>query len=167
MLRGSLSVAAPEARVQQQWAPLVVPDTFGDSANALAPETATPLQPAQFQCSRTVTARKLSGVEDESMTTVRVEAFPKDWKAANLFDAFRHFGPITSVRIHNKRIARSRITLRWATITFAESTAATHAAEGGEVLVRRLTESAATDLSSGDMGIISDCVQAWPFVPPL
>ena len=98
--------------MQQQWAPLVVPDTFGDSANALAPETATPLQPAQFQCSRTVTARKLSGVEDESMTTVRVEAFPKDWKAANLFDAFRHFGPITSVRIHNKRIARSRITLR-------------------------------------------------------
>ena len=153
--------------MQQQWAPLVVPDTFGDSANALAPETATPLQPAQFQCSRTVTARKLSGIEDGSMTTVRVEAFPKDWKAATLFDAFRHFGPITSVRIHSKRIARSRIHLRWATITFAESTAATHAAEGGEVLVRRLTESAAADLSSGDMGIISDCVQAWPFVPPL
>ena len=153
LLQGSLTQEAPQARASQAYKTLTVPDSWGDSSNALHPETGKTLHANIFQCSRTVTALPLreAGINAAALT-VRVMGFPAEWKAKEIFNSFSTFGPIITVNIRKQT---GKFAMRWAEVKFADHDAAERAAQGGELVVRNIN---AQKRDRGDAAVVEDCM---------
>ena len=156
LLQGSMKQEAPQARVTKQYKTLTVPDCWGDSTNALHPDTGKALPATFFQCSRTITALPLQAGAPNQLTslTIRVSGIADLWKAADVWELFSTFGAIASV--HIRRRQGLYVEHRWADITFADRNAAERAAQGGgEALVRAVK---ARQEGHGDHSVVQDCI---------
>ena len=134
LLQGSMEQAAPQAKTVQRYRNLQVPDCWGDSTNALHPDTGKELPAAIFQCSRTVTALPLTdgAAANTKSLTVNVSGLPEGWKASDVWRHFALFGPVVTVNIRQRH--GEYVEHRWAEVTFANFAAAERALQGGQIV---------------------------------
>eukprot|EP01043_Picozoa_sp_COSAG02_P022833 COSAG02_NODE_1198_length_13931_cov_66.449754_8_plen_2139_part_00 len=157
LLQGAMEQEAPQAKTVQQYRNLQVPDCWGDSTNALHPDTGKVLPAAMFQCSRTITALPLTdgAARNKMNLTVKVSGVPAEWKASDIWRHFTIFGPVVTVNIHKRQ--GEYVEHRWAEITFADCDAAKRASQGGQIVVREVNAQLEQQ-QSGDHFTIQDCV---------
>lgn len=153
LLQGTMKQETPTSHVENQYKILTVPDTWGDSSNALHPDTGKELPAAMLQCSRTVTALALQDTAaTTAQMTVRVTGMPHSWRAAHIFESFATFGQIINVKV---RQLQASFAVRYAEITFADRSAAERASQGGEQILRAVNKQQQS-ISAAD--VMGDCI---------
>ena len=136
LLRGRMKVELDGEDVQRY----ASVQTFGTSDYALSTDADKGDDIHRLQCDRRVVALPPRG-DERVNTTIWVTGFPRNWEVKHLFEAFKTFGKIDTVRIMTKSSARSSGAIdaaesladfetyaRWCTITFSRVESAKKAA---------------------------------------